>query len=156
VRILADKGICLVGKTRIQTLLAERVWVAIQSAIQDERSRTVDPTQLLAWFRQAYNSIIAKKGEPVGSTIPIKELFREVAAMVKQQKLPIVPQPQSRAAYSDEYFKRDLSNLVASGNLLAPDGMKLNLLPTSFAKTGLPIFYGDGVKIVGRVSFSAS
>jgi hypothetical protein len=154
VRLAVEKGMCLVGSKKIGTLLASRVWKEIQAQIEEEKSREVSPEQFLVWLHQAYRTAISRTNEPFGSSIPIKELFRTLAIMVSREKLPLLPKARARAQYTDEYFKRDLSKILSSGSLVTGEGLKMNLMPTSFAKEGVSVLFGEGIRIVGRVSFS--
>jgi hypothetical protein len=144
--------VCTVGSKKVKSLLASRVWLEIASAIKEERLRQVAPKELLALFLKAYLNAISHLNEAIGVGIAVKDLFREVAAVVESERLsPALPR-QRRVRYTYEYFKRDLSRLVTASEFTS-DRFKMQLLPTSFAKEGVPVFIGEGVKIIGRVVF---
>jgi hypothetical protein len=153
VRLSVDDGVSMIGSKKVKSLFAKRIWVEIASSIEEERLRQVTLTSLLAWFQRAYQSAIAGRNERIGVSIPIKDLFRELAIMLQHQKPSSTLQGQRGAKYTEEYFRRDLSRLMAAGEFVTSDGARMELLPTAFAKEGVPVTIGEGVRIIGRVAF---
>jgi hypothetical protein len=156
VSLSPDEGVSTIGSKKLKSLFAKRLWVEIVSSISHERLRQVTPSKLLSTFQTAYQRVIASRNERIGTSIPIRDLFRELAIMLQDEKSSVTPQGQRIAKYTEEYFRRDLSRLMAAGELVMADGTKMELLPTAFAKEGVPVTIGEGVRIIGRVAFGES
>jgi hypothetical protein len=154
VRVSQADGTCDVGNTTFKTLLVGRIWQEAMACLEAETRRAVVPEEFVRWCRVAYGRVVALKGERVGSAVPIRDLFRELIMTRQTDRFWRSPRQASFVEYDEEMFCRDLSKVIALGRFVLDDGSRMELMPTAFAKDGVPVVLEDGVRFFGRVAFS--
>jgi hypothetical protein len=151
VRVSQSDGVCTIGSKKIKSLFVKRAWMDIASLVKEERARQNTQSDLLAFVYSAYLRSVAARNDKPGTSVPIRDLFREMAIM--RQHGPAPSSGQMSAKYTEELFKRDLSRLMAKGEFMTRDGCRMHLLPTAFPKEGVSVNIGEGVRIIGHIAF---
>jgi hypothetical protein len=153
VRLDLDKSTCSVGSRKLRTLLIGRVWLAIAEEIGAERRRRKAPEEFLIACEHAYRRAIVAAECASGTAIPVKELLRALQLELARSAEPSGRSAKRSPAYTEEHFRRDLSGLIAAGKFVSSGGSRMELLPTAFAKEGIPVSAGDGIRYIGRIAF---
>jgi hypothetical protein len=152
-RISSDNRTTTVGARKVESLHLERVWPEITAALKEEKARAVTPDKFIGSCQEAYKRAVALGNARMGSSLPIRKLFRELVVVLQSEKFWRAPKRSNLAEYTEEHFCRDLARLVAAGRYVTPDGAKMELMPTAFPKDGMPLYLTDGVRFIGHVKF---
>lgn len=155
-RLSPNERKCTVGDRKLPTLMPVVVWEQVRATIQQERLRSIEPNEFLSLLLASYMRMAALHGVKPGSPVSIKGLLRELIIARQSEKFWKAPQRLNFAEYSEEYFCRDLAKLISAGRFVTPNGQRLELIPTAFAKDGLAIIVGEGVRYFGHVNFEAA
>ena len=153
VKVSSDNRTATVGVQKVTSLLLERVWPEITTALKEEKARAIPPDKFIGLCQEAYKRGIALGDAKMGASIPIQKLFRELVVVLQSEKFWRAPKRSNLAEYTEEHFCRDLAKLVASGQYVTPDGAKMELMPTAFPKDGMPLYLTEGVRFIGHVKF---
>ena len=153
VRLNVDQGICRIGTKEIRTLMVRRVWGYIAVELKAEKQRQIPPSEFLSLCESAYTLTITARNEQPGNAIPVRELFKALQSTRQKERLHGGHNTRRERIYAMEHFKRDLGKLMASGEFVATDGARMEFLPTAFAKEGIAVAAGEGVRYIGKVAF---
>lgn len=151
VRLSSSDRMCTVGDRKMKTLMVNTIWDEIASVIKQERLRGGALDDFLVSFQMAYRRAISLRNVKMGASIPIKDIFRELVMTRQSDKFWRTPNRQHFSEYTEEFFRRDLANLIAAGRFATRDGGKIELMPTAFAKDGVAVIVGEGVRFFGHV-----
>jgi hypothetical protein len=153
VRVSPEVRTVEVGTKKIKSLLLQRVWPEITAALKAEKSRKVTPDEFIGSCHKAYTRVLSLRKAKIGSSIPIREIFRELVIVLQSQKFWRSPTRSNFAEYTEEHFSRDLATLMMAGLFVTRDGARMELMPTAFPKEGMPINLAEGVRFIGHIRF---
>jgi hypothetical protein len=153
VRVSPEVRTAEVGTKKIKSLLLQRVWPEITAALKAEKSRKVAPDEFIGSCQKAYSRVLSLRKAKMGSSIPIRELFRELVIVLQSQKFWRNPKRSNFAEYTEAHFSRDLATLMMAGLFVTRDGARMELMPTAFPKEGLPLNLAEGVRFIGHIRF---
>jgi hypothetical protein len=156
IHLSAHDAATTIGGKKVGTRLFERVWQEVHAAVHADRACRRRPEEVIALCYEAYRRALALRVDTVGASIPIASMFRELVIAVQSQKFWKAPQRSSFSEYSEETFSRDLARLISEGLLVAPSGARMELMPTAFAKDGIPVRLVEGIRYIGHVSFGTA
>jgi len=155
-QISRNEGKCRIGNNEVRSLLLESLAPIILNDIDSDKKRPWDKAQFIEELYSAYVRVIALKQLNIGSPVPIQDVFIELVFIKQPSQFRNQPTRHNFSEYDKELFQRDISKLIQLGSNITKDGMRLELMPTSFVKEAMPALVSGSIRYVGRISFSGN
>jgi hypothetical protein len=143
---------CLVDNKKVRSLMFESVASALINALANDIGRDFSLGEFLELLLNACRRAAAVDGTFGLDQVPVRTVFREVIFLRQEANFFKNPVRNNYREYTLTAFGRDLSRLIAAGQLTTEASYKLNLGPTS-TSDGVAIRFEGSARNIGRVGF---